>query len=117
MVRKVIFTYLAAVVAWGLGTVLYEIWMQGHVYSTSRRNITSDASYAANHFGFYVAYGFKLCLALSAVVSLIGLGWMKKDTPPDAQPPGGNSAAAGAGTTSPLPRKLRLLCGGIGCLA
>jgi hypothetical protein len=79
MLRKVIFSVLALLVAWGLGNVLYEIWMQGHVYNTSSRtHITYDSSYAGDRVGFFVAFSFKVLLALCAVLSLLRLGWMKK---------------------------------------
>jgi hypothetical protein len=76
MLRKVIFTVLALAAAWGLGNVVYETWMQGHVsFSSSRTHTTSDYSYANDHAKFLFYFSYQAFSAVIAVAMLLGLGW------------------------------------------
>ena len=60
---------------WGLGNVLYETWMQGHVYYTSSRtHITYDISYSSNRVGFVAYFSFEAFLVFCVVVFLLYLG-------------------------------------------
>lgn len=117
MLRKVIFSVLALLVAWALGNVLYETWMQGHVYDTSSRtHITHDHSYTSNRFGFYAAFSFQVFMSFTAVVLLLGLGWMKKDSGSIWKSSSRGSVGTGF-STADIPLKVRLRWAGVGFLA
>jgi hypothetical protein len=118
MLRKVIFSVLALLVAWGLGNVLYETWMQGHVYYTSSSTyITYDNSYSSDRLGFYGAFFFQVFMVLCAVVPLLGLGWMKKNSGSIWKSSSRGSIGTDVRTTADIPLKVRLRWVGIGALA
>jgi len=79
MLRKVIFTALALALAWGLGNLLYEIWMSGQIHvPAARRAPAADYSYSADHAKFLFNFFFNAFEALCGVLLLLGLGWMKE---------------------------------------
>jgi hypothetical protein len=83
MLRKVIFTALALALAWGLGNVLYEIWVSGQIHKTAaRRAPAADYSYSGNHAKFLLRFSVDAFGALCGVLLTLGLGWMKER--PDA---------------------------------
>jgi hypothetical protein len=84
MMRKVIFTVLALVLAWGLGNVLYEIWISGHIHApAARRAPAADYAYSSDHAKFLLSFSVDAFGALCAVLLTLGLGWMKDR--PDAK--------------------------------
>jgi hypothetical protein len=83
ILRKVIFTALASVIAWGLSSVLYHIWMSGQIYQTGRNGLGSYYSYSSDHALFMIFFSLKVCLALCGVLLVLGLGWMKKSKIPE----------------------------------
>jgi hypothetical protein len=78
VLRKVIFTILAAALAWGLGNLLYEIWASGQIYQTARTGSGSYHSYSSDHARFLVFFSLKVFVALCGVLLTLSLGWMKK---------------------------------------
>jgi hypothetical protein len=79
MLRKVIFTALALAMAYGLGNVLYEIWMSGQIHvPAARRAPAADYSYSTEHAQFLFHFFSDAFIALCGVLLLLGLGWKKK---------------------------------------
>ena len=78
MLRKIIFTALALALAWGLGNVLYEIWVSGEIHATAARGApAADYSYSGNHAKFLLHFSFDAFGAFCGVLLTLGLGWMK----------------------------------------
>jgi hypothetical protein len=77
--RKVIFTVLALAMAWGLGNVLYEVWVSGHIHvPAGRRAPAADYSYSAEHAKFLFYFFMNASIVTCGVLLTLGLGWMKK---------------------------------------
>ncbi|THD47515.1 MAG: hypothetical protein E8A46_24000 [Bradyrhizobium sp.] len=79
MLRKVIFTVLAMALAWGLGNVLYEIWMSRNIHVPAGRGApAADHSYSAEHAKFLFYFFMDASGAICGVLLTLGMGWMKK---------------------------------------
>ena len=78
MLKKIICTALALALAWGLGNILYEIWMSGQIYQTARNRGGSEYSYSSDHARFLAFFFLKALVALCGVLLLLALGWTEK---------------------------------------
>jgi hypothetical protein len=84
MLRKVIFTVLALALAWGLGNVLYEVWISGQIHAPATRGApAADYAYSGDHAKFLLRFSLDAFGALCGVLLTLGLGWMKDR--PDAK--------------------------------
>jgi hypothetical protein len=73
-----IFTVLALALLGGLGNLLREIWMSGHIHvPEGRRAPAADYSYSSEHAKFVFYFFMHASVALCGVLLTLGLGWMK----------------------------------------